>query len=280
MRKLSIIALSVAFFVATGAEAVTYNLFVHGLSIKNHCGTISNVNSATADVNNYWGSSVTGVANVRYIGFSDKAANGAFSWSSCGAQTQFDQALKVFCKGSNRCNIYTHSTGGLVASYYFSKYSTSGYNIDRIQLMANAAGGSELANAGSMLATVLNFTTAGLVNNTVVKSVTPSAARSSHDHNTMKNGRLLYTTAGEKGGLGSALLPGEDDGVVANHSLCNIKTVDNVDIFCTKGNATMSEKCGFMWLSTCKYTRWASTYTVGSYKGDDHSASKKHYNKR
>ncbi|MBW7858677.1 MAG: hypothetical protein H3C43_10395 [Leptonema sp. (in: Bacteria)] len=276
MKKLGVFALSVAFFAATGAEAVTYNLFVHGLSKQSHCGTISGVNSATTDVNKYWGGAVTGVANVRYIGFSESAANGAFSWASCGAQTQFDKAIKTFCSGSNRCNIYTHSTGGLVASYYFSKYSTSGYNIDRIQLMANAAGGSELATKPGWL----QYLVTGLKsNNTVVKSVTPTAARSSHDHNTAK-GRILYTTAGEKGGLASGFLPGEDDGVVANHSLCNIKTVADVDIFCTKGNATMSEKCGFLWRNTCYYYRWAPTRTVGSYKGDNHEASKKHYSKR
>ncbi|MBW7858676.1 MAG: hypothetical protein H3C43_10390 [Leptonema sp. (in: Bacteria)] len=276
MRKLAVFALMTAFFAAYNVEAVTYNLFVHGLSKQSHCGTISGVNSATTDVNNYWGGAVTGLSNVRYIGFAENAANGAFSWSTCGAQTQFSQALQTFCKGSNNCNIYTHSTGGLVASYYFSKYNPAGVNINRIQLMANAAGGSELATKPGWL----QYLVVGLKSdNTVVKSVTPTAARSSHDHNTA-NGRILYTTAGEKGGAASAFLPGEDDGVVANHSLCNIKAVADVDIFCTKGNATMSEKCGFLWKDTCYYYRWAPTRTVGSYSGDNHEASKKHYNKR
>ena len=276
MRKLGIIALSVAFFLATGAEAVTYNLFVHGLSKQSHCGTItSSVNSATVNVNNYSWKSIT-LPNVRYIGFAENAANGAFSWSNCGAQSQLNKALNTFCTGSNHCNIYTHSTGGLVASYYFSKYNTSAYNIDRIQLMASAAGGSELATAPAWLQWLIK---GYKKDNTVIKSVTPSAARSSHDHNTAR-GRILYTTAGEKGGAASLLLPGQDDGVVANHSLCNIKTVDSVGIFCTKGNATMTEKCGFLNLKKCSYSRWAPTRTVGSYKGDDHFDANAHYNKR
>ncbi|HQI21281.1 MAG TPA: hypothetical protein PLW55_18145, partial [Leptospiraceae bacterium] len=66
MRKLVLLG---ALLLAGSAEAATYRLFVHGRSGDNHCQPITSTASATNDHNNYWGGTVTGLANVRYVGF-------------------------------------------------------------------------------------------------------------------------------------------------------------------------------------------------------------------
>ncbi len=281
MRKLSIAALVAAMFIASGIEAATYRLFVHGRSGDNHCST-----NWSSDVNNYWGGSVSGLSNVRYVGFDGTQSGGAYSWNNCGAQRQFYNALNTFCKGGNNCEIYTHSTGGLVAARFFRYYSPSsyGWNISKVQLMANASGGSELADFSTSYLSWLGFDTLG---GELDDSVSTGGARS-WDHNSA-NGLTLFTTSGEGTDYlyaTSPLLPGYDDGVLANHSLCNINAVKDVETSCTTGNSRLRESytCWKGWnpFATCYryYYRWTPYYTKWrGGGGHSHSDSKSDYNR-
>jgi len=289
MRKITILAFALFLGTTFGLEAVTYRLFVHGRSNKNHCSTISNVNSATTDVNSYWGGVVKGIANIRYIGFNPNAAGGAYSTASCGAQTQLAKAIQVFCTGSNDCEIYTHSTGGLVAANFFAKNAVSTAKIKRIQLMANAAGGSELANAAVMVkfaAAIVNIAITG--DTTWVKnhlnfggpidvSVSTSGARNGFNHN-VSNGRTYYTTSGtgiHVAGITKPFLPGEDDSVVANHSLCNVNKIANVNVNCPKGSGVFKDAL------IEKHTRWTPYVTIyGGGITHNHRDAESDYNRR
>ena len=282
MRKRLIVSslLLAASLLATELSATTYNLFVHGRSGDSHCASLTSVYSGTTDVNNYWGGSVTGVSNVRYVGFDGTKSGGAYSWSSCGAQSQFHQAMNTFCTGSNSCRIYTHSTGGLVAAYYLYAVGTSGLNIIDIRLMANASGGSELADFSTSYLAWLGFDTTG---GELDQSVSTSGARSWNHNDT--SGQVLDLTSGEASdyfGATSGLLPGEDDGVLANHTLCGINKVADIDSSCPYGSGYINEPyaCGWLWLSTCytKYYRWSGYNTVKLRKSDTHSDAKRHYN--
>ncbi len=282
MKKAIIIA--VALFLISGTvEAATYRLFVHGRSGSSHCTAITSTASATSDYNNYWGGTVTGLENVRYIGFDGTKNGGAYSWESCGAQKQFNDALRVFCGYGNVCEVYTHSTGGLVVSAYFG-LNNPATNISRIQQLASAAGGSELADFSTSYLAWLGFDTLG---GQLDQSVSTSGARNGFDHNQAR-GRTYYTTSGEGTDYlyaTSPLLPGKDDGVLANHSLCSINYKADVGVSCVRGNGRLTESyaCGFLWLSTCYkyYYRWTPYYTVwqgGS--GESHGGAKRDYNRR
>lgn len=282
MRK--IVLTGAVLLLASAAQAASYKLFVHGRSSDNHCQAISNVNSATTDHKNYWGGAVTGLSNVRYVGFDGTQSGGAYSWNGCGAQKQLNDALRVFCTGGNNCEVYTHSTGGLVAAAYFGLNNPSGLNITRIQLLASAAGGSELADVSTTYLSWLGIKTLG---GQLDQSVSTRGARNGFNHYN-SNGRTFYTTSGEGSdywNLTSPLLPGKDDGVLANHSLCSVNSAANVDVSCTRGNGTMrqSYRCGFLWLKTCytNHTRWTPYYTVyqgGS--GHSHRDANRDYNRR
>lgn len=282
MKKAIIIAVAV-FLISGTVEAATYRLFVHGRSGSSHCTAITSTASATSDYNNYWGGAVTGLANVRYIGFDGTKNGGAYSWEACGAQKQFNDALRVFCGTGNTCEVYTHSTGGLVVSAYFG-LNNPATNITRIQQLASAAGGSELADFSTSYLAWLGFDTLG---GQLDQSVSTSGARNGFDHNQAR-GRTYYTTSGEGSdylNVTSPLLPGKDDGVLANHSLCSINSKTDVGVSCIRGNGRLTESyaCGFLWLSTCYkyYYRWTPYYTVwqgGS--SESHGGAKYDYNRR
>jgi hypothetical protein len=281
MRKLAF--LMFVSILAGDVSAATYRLFVHGRSGSNHCQSITSTSSATTDYNNYWGGSVTGLTNVRYVGFDGTQSGGAYSWNSCGAQKQLNDALRVFCGTGNTCEIYTHSTGGLVVAAYFGLNNPT-VNVSRIQLMASAAGGSELADFSTSYLAWLGFDTLG---GNLDQSVSTSGARNGFNHYTAR-GRTYYTTSGQGSDYlfaTSPLLPGQDDGVLANHSLCNVNRVTDVDASCTRGTGQMRDSyaCGFMWLSTCYdyFDRWTPYYTV--YQGggsESHGTAKNDYNAR
>ncbi|MCB1326455.1 MAG: hypothetical protein H7A21_05925 [Spirochaetales bacterium] len=256
-----------------------YHLFLHGRSGDNHCRPLNSVNDGQTDYKNYWGGTVTGLSNVRYVGFDGTRNGGAYSWSSCGAQSQLHAALNTFCRGSNRCKLYTHSTGGLVAAYYFYASGSSGLNLLDVRLMANASGGSELADISTTYLGWLGFDTLG---GELDESVSTGGARSWNHNNT--GGLTFDTTSGEASdywGVTSPFLPGEDDGVLANHTLCGINKVASIDRSCPIGSGSLSEsyRCGFLWLSTCHrtYYRWSGYFTVLMRSSDTHGDAKKHY---
>lgn len=284
MRKLTITLALAALLLLSAASAqaqsgVTYNLFLHGRSGDNHCQALTSTASGQTDYKNYWGGTVSGISNIRYIGFDGTRSGGAYSWENCGAQKQLNDAMNVFCRNGNRCNLYTHSTGGLVAAYYFYAAGASGLSILDVRLMASAAGGSELADISTSYLAWLGFDTLG---GPLDRSVSTSGARS-WDHN-RTGGLALDTTSGQGSdylGVTSPFLPGVDDGVLANHSLCSVNKVNTVDRSCPMGGGTFTESygCGFLWLSTCKRThyRWSNYYTVLMRSGDTHGDAKRHY---
>jgi len=282
MRKITTLVL---LGLLTGSlNATTYRLFVHGRSTTSHCQALTSTASGTTDYNNYWGGAVTGLANVRYVGFDGTQSGGAYSWSSCGAQKQFNDSMRVFCTGANNCEVYTHSTGGLVVAAYFALNNPGGLNITRIQLMASAAGGSELADFSVSYLSWLGIKS---LCGPLDQSVSTSGARNGFNHNSAQ-GRTFYTTSGQGSdyfGLTSPLLPGIDDGVLANHTLCDINQVATVNVSCPRGNGTLTQSyaCGFLWLSTCHttFTRWTPYYTVwqgGS--SESHGKAVSDYNRR
>lgn len=281
MRKKLIVStlVLVGSLIATEVSATTYSLFLHGRSGDSHCASLSSTSSGTSDVNNYWGGTVTGVSNKRYVGFDGTKSGGAYSWSSCGAQSQLHTALNTFCRGSNSCKLYTHSTGGLVAAYYLYAVGDSGLNIIDIRLMANASGGSELADFSTSYLGWLGFdTTGGELDN----SVSTSGARGWNHNDT--SGQTLDLTSGEASdyfGVTSPLLPGEDDGVLANHTLCGINRTGDIDSSCPYGTGRIREPyaCGWFWASTCytNYYRWSGYKTVRLTKSHTHGDAKRHY---
>lgn len=281
MRRKLIVSTLVAatVFMTVELSATTYNLFVHGRSGDNHCQSLTSTGSGTTDYRNYWGGSVYGVSNTRYVGFDGTRSGGAYSWSSCGAQSQFHNAMNTFCRNGNSCRIFTHSTGGLVAAYYLYAVGTSGLNILDIRLMANASGGSELADFSTTYLGWLGFDTMG---GELDASVSTSGARGWNHNDT--DGHTLDLTSGEASdyfGLTSPLLPGQDDGVLANHTLCGINRTGDIDKSCNYGTGRIREPyaCGFLWLSTCytNYYRWSGYKTVSLRKSDSHGGAKKHY---
>lgn len=290
MRKL--IFLAALLVAGDSAFAVTYRLFVHGRSAKNHCGQINTLNDAQTDVNGYWSGwgyvPRPAGGNVRYVGFDGEQPGGAYSWSNCGAQYQLYKALNTFCKGANDCEIYTHSTGGLVAAAFFGKNTSAAgqYRIRRVQLMASAAGGSELADIAVKYLAWIGWSNYG---GQLDHSVSTSGARNGFDHN-RSGGITFYTTSGtghdpETYGITPLFLPGKDDGVVANHSLCNINTTGSVGVGCARGSSALREsyRCGFLWLSTCyrNWNRWTPYYTVwNGGDGETHKSAMADYNRR
>lgn len=282
MRKKLIVStlVLVGSLVATELSATTYNLFLHGRSGDSHCASLSSTNSGRSDVNNYWGGTVSGVSNVRYVGFDGTKNGGAYSWSSCGAQSQLHTAMNTYCRGSNNCKLFTHSTGGLVAAYYLYAVGTYGLNIIDIRLMANASGGSELADISVNYLSWLGFDTMG---GELDDSVSTTGARNGWNHNDT-SGQMLDLTSGEASdyyGATSGFLPGEDDGVLANHTLCGINKVADIEASCTYGTGRIREsyRCGWLWRNTCykNFYRWSGYNTVKLIKNDTHGDARKHY---
>ena len=289
MRKFLIMAL-LCVVASSSTYATTYRLFVHGRSSTNHCGALNTITDGVQDVGGYWSGwgFVPQVANVRYVGFDGEQPGGAYSWNNCGAQYQLYKALTTFCTGANDCEVYTHSTGGLVVSAFFgiTPAASSWYHIRRVQLMASAAGGSELADLAVTYLAWIGWSNYG---GQLDHSVSTSGARNGFNHN-QSGGLTYYTTSGEGHdpetyGITPLLLPGKDDGVVANHSLCSINQTGSVNVSCARGNGSLRESyaCGFLWLSTCYTTwnRWTPFYTVWmGGGGETHKTAMADYNRR
>ena len=225
MRSMLASALFMGTFFAAGSSlhAVTYDLFVHGLSTQDHCSWSKNsagnwVNpdsAAKTDVNNYWAGTAKPGGTTIYVGFNKNATNGALSWQyPCGAQFVLYNALNRFCRDGNNCRIYTHSTGGLVAAglmaYLQDANLGAQHNILQIRLMANASGGAELATRAPQVKAAVDaflithpaaravmdkYVLPWCTNSEVMKSVRVDPARQAFDHN-KTTGRILQITMG------------------------------------------------------------------------------------
>ncbi len=139
-------------------------------------------------------------------------------------------ALDCYCTGANWCYIAAYSAGDLMIGYALALFGGTprykktplpnaagqctnsdgstqvGWNIKFVDVAAGAAGGSELADAGSWA-----------VSEPLVSDLKTATARAMYDHNETR-GLPFRMFAGAKGTAYSFLLPGQDDEVVAYHS--------------------------------------------------------------
>jgi hypothetical protein len=198
------------------ASATNYSLWING---RTGGGVIGNYNSF-----NYWG---IGTADA---GVNKKSVNWDGRSSIASQSVLIRNALDCFCTGNNWCYIATHSAGDLILGYTLANYggsarlkknaapnasgvcgnsdgrSQTGWNIKWVLAAAGSGGGSELADIGA-------WTTS----EPLVQDVKTATARAMYNHNETR-GIWFYMYAGAAGGLGSAFLPGQDDGVEAYHS--------------------------------------------------------------
>jgi hypothetical protein len=202
--------------IAGTASATNYSLWING---RTGGGIVGNYNSW-----NYWG---PGTANA---GVNKKSVNWDGRSSIASQSVLIRNALDCFCTGNNWCYIATHSAGDLILGYTLANYggsarpkknavanasgvcgnadggSQTGWNIKWVLSAAGSGGGSELADYGA-------WTTS----EPLVQDVKTHTARAMYNHNETR-GIWFYMYAGAHGGLGSLLLPGQDDGVEAYHS--------------------------------------------------------------
>jgi hypothetical protein len=198
------------------ASATNYSLWING---RTGGGVVGNYNSFT-----YWGPGTTaGGVNKKSVNWDGR--------SSIASQNgKIRDALDCFCTGPNWCYVATHSAGDLMMGYTMANYggtarmkknaspaaggvcgnsdgsSQTGWNIKWVRAASGAAGGTELSDAGS-------WTTS----EPLVSDLKTSTARAMYDHNVTR-GVMFYMYAGAKGTAYSAILPGQDDEVVAYHS--------------------------------------------------------------
>lgn len=203
-------------FVALSSYATSYSLWIKGRGAGGAAGNYADFA--------YWGPSGVNA------GFNKRAVNwDGYSHISTQNSVVRD-ALDCFCTGDNWCYIAAYSAGDLMIGYALDLYGgtkrhkknanpnaagqctnsdgrmQTGWNIKWVDVAAGAAGGTELADAG-----------AWAVSEPLVSDLKTSTARAMYDHNNTR-GKMFYMYAGAKGALYSALLPGQDDEVVAYHS--------------------------------------------------------------
>jgi hypothetical protein len=198
------------------AHATNYSLWING---RTGGGQLGNYADFT-----YWGPASTAA------GVNKKAVNWDGYNSVSNQSYLVRDALDCFCTGPNWCYVAAHSAGDLMIGYTLAMYGGSsrmkknaapgaggtcgnsdgtsqvGWNIKWVDVAGGAAGGTELADAGSWL-----------LSEPLVSNLKTSTARALYDHNNTR-GAWFYMFAGAKGTLYSALLPGQDDEVIAYHS--------------------------------------------------------------
>lgn len=201
----------------TASYATNYSLWING---RSNTAQVGNYNDFS-----YWGPSTTAA------GVNKKAVNWD-GYNKISTQGQVVRnALDCFCTGTNWCYITVHSAGNLMLGYNLSMYGGSsrsiknaiaasdgtcsaatgggtqtGWNIKWVNVAGGAAGGSELADAGSWA-----------LSEPLVSDLKTSTARAMYDHNNTR-GLTFYMFAGSKGTLYSGILPGQDDEAIAYHS--------------------------------------------------------------
>lgn len=198
------------------ASATNYTLWING---RGGGGVVGDYKSFT-----YWGPAAT------TAGVNKKAVNWDGTSSIASQNGKIRDALDCFCTGNNWCYIATHDAGDLMIGYTLANYggsarlkknavasasgqcgnldgtSQTGWNIKWVRVAGGAAGGSELSDYGTWPAA-----------EPLVKDLKTTTARALYDHNSTRN-IWFYMYAAAKGNVFEALLPGQDDDVVAYHS--------------------------------------------------------------
>lgn len=250
MKKTIYGSLIAILFAASPAFAETTVLYVHGFRfgletttpachLKTSCG--------------YWGNTDSSMP-VRIVGY-DGRYNPLVHGSTRGVTRLLD-ALNKYCRRDQgkSCRIVNHSMGGLVTGYTIANYNRSNtYNIHYVSALVSAEGGSELANIGNPILRTLNAVTFGAVDfflhfPDAVRALTTSAARSAYDHN-RTNGVNFYHIAGDTPHwLINAIFNGDHDRVVAMHSTCSYRGVED---FTQCGGQSITT--GRLWWKKTKY---------------------------
>lgn len=217
--KISSVARWGAFAVAClalSSYATNFSLWVKGRGGGGQAGNHADFS--------YWG---PGGVNA---GVNKKSVNWD-GYSSISSQNHLIRdALDCYCTGPNWCYIAAYSAGDLMIGYALDLYggtarykktplpnasgqctnsdgtTQTGWNIKWVDVAAGAAGGTELANGG-----------AWALSEPLVSDLKTSTARAMYNHNNTR-GIMFHMFAGANGSAGSALLPGQDDDVVAYHS--------------------------------------------------------------
>jgi hypothetical protein len=235
MRVKAVLCVSSLLCAASVAQATDYTLWINGR------------NGAAAAVGNYNDFSYFGPASVA-AGVNKKSANWDGYNSVANQSGHIRNALDCFCTGTNWCYIATHSAGDMIIGYTLAQYggaarqvrnpavvgsdgvcgvagtqTQTGWNIKWVRSAAGSAGGSELADAG-------RWTTG----EPLVHEHKVSRARAMYNHNETRN-VWFYMYAGASGRLSAALLPGQDDEVVAYHSAGGVSG-DSGGAYCNPGD--------------------------------------------
>jgi hypothetical protein len=214
-RRAALFVLLGAGLAASAALATNYSLWING---RTGGGVAGNYADFT-----YWGPGTT------EAGVNKKSVNwdgyNRISTTNGGIR----DALDCYCTGTNWCYVAAHSAGNLQIGYALSLYGGStrsvrnaapnssgvcgttggtqtGWNVKWVDIAAGAAGGSELADAGSWA-----------VADPLTGDLKTSTARAMYDHNQTR-AKWFYMFAGAKGTLYSGILAGQDDEAVAYHS--------------------------------------------------------------
>ncbi len=215
-RRRGIAVLSVLAATVGGAVwATNYTLWING---RNNLGRVG----AHLDFS-YWGpDTVAAGVNKRAINWD---GFNRISTTNGGIR----DALDCYCTGPNWCYIGAYSAGDNQIGYALSLFggtqrevrnatpnsagvcgatggTQTGWNIKWVSVAGGSAGGTELANIGSWA-----------VSDPLTADLKTSTARAMYNHNETR-AKWLYMYAGAKGTGYSALLPGQDDEVVAYHS--------------------------------------------------------------
>jgi hypothetical protein len=220
-------------------KAKKYTLYINGRS--ENSGAVGDYYDWS-----YWGGPISdGGLNKRAVNW-----NGKDNVASTNAEIR--KALDCFCTGNNWCNIVAHSAGNLQLGYALANFGASdrlkmsgeinhatkqciqkpfenrvwayqkGWNIRMSAIPGGAAGGSALANIGSIWL--------GGINDDLVTST----ARKLYDHN-LTRGTQFNMFAGAKGKVQSGLIPGQDDGAVGYDSAGGVSGSTGVTL-CNPGN--------------------------------------------
>ena len=244
---LSILLLAAVGILPAALSATDYKIYIHGFANddKPACW-----NATTCP--DRWNVQQAGnVRHVTYNGWMDPVV-----WSSDRGAYRLFGTLNTYCRTGNRCIIVCHSMGCLTTGYVLDKWGSS-FNVIRVAALAAAEGGSELANVGSGITLMSGILGIVAIQSwmSAVPRLTTAGARGVYDHND-NGGALFYHTAGYKTGVGSILLPGEDDNVVAYHSACGMRDIKGYE----------KDQCGTFtgrtcWLCSKKtYYAWNAHY--------------------
>jgi hypothetical protein len=221
-------ALALSVSLSTAAYAETY-VYVHGwlpagddLSSENN-GTYSRY---------AWGKPT--LPGTVFVGW-----NTGNDWR--GGAANAVATLDARCSRSNpaaSCTIICHSMGcavtGLTLDAYGTTSGTPRWRINRVLALGSGEGGSELGNLGSTNDAIAFFGRVWGFDTQIVTSslryTAPGVVRPAYDHNDTA-GTPWFHVAGYNGDFwSSALLPGQDDGVVAFHSACGyVKVFSSTD---------------------------------------------------